>query len=313
MIMRKAFTLIEVLVVLTIIAVLSGMLMPVVTIAQKRAKKTNTQSLLRKVETGLELFRGEMDAYPYQFHAVGDPFPSADNRLAWTIGHDMTGIERNDLNDDLLAARLAYGPSGAHAVTAAIVDPAFYAGYTGDTGAIGDHKNMGAGMVNRMGAERACLAVIAGNTQVTGLRGKTGMSIVAAPASRGFARDYLAFDLNRKNVRGDAIIDLYGKELIYVCPVIKGMRPVHVAEAKTKNQWYGSPDKPIDVVYYSLDTQGRAATISMASDIRTTAAASYIHGYELWSAGPDGRVDPIRNGSSNPDNISAQDFNRGLK
>lgn len=310
--MRRAFTLIELLVVLSIIAVLSGMLMPIVSIARKQANASNTKALLRKVENALELFRGEMDTYPYQLHDVGDPFPAATNRLAWTLGHDLTGIERSDLNADLLAARLTYAIGGAHAFTGAQVDPVYYASQAGDP-ELPVIKDMAAGMVNRMATERATLAIIAGNTQIKGLRSKSGVNVLPTPASNGFAQNYLAFDLNAKNIRDDAIIDIYGQELVYICPVTKGMRSIHVAEPRIKDQWRSVPSSPIDILYYGLGTSGRSPTTSMASDLRTTAAAAFINGFELWSPGPDRRIAPMRNDASNRDNISARDYQRGLQ
>lgn len=309
--MRSAFTLIEVMVALSIVALLSGMLMPVVAIAQKRAKQTSTIALLRKVESGLELFRGEMDTYPYQLHAVSDPFPAADNRLAWTLGRDMTAIERTDLDTDLMAARAAYAPGGPHALVRANVDPTYYT--AGTTAERLQNQDMAAGMVNRMGAERAALAVIASNVGVTGLRGREGQAVIATPDSRGFARNYLAFDLDPKRVRNDAIIDLYGNPLIYVCPVIQGMRSFHAPECVLKDQWQPVPGRAVEVEYYGLQSQGRALATSMASDMRTTAAGPYRFGYELWSAGPDRRIDPLRDGTTNRDNIAATDYNRELR
>lgn len=309
---RTAFTLIEVVIVLAIVALLSGMLMPVVGIAQKRAKQTNTLSLLRKVEAGLELFRGEMDTYPHQFHRTSDPFPAADNRLGWTLGKDLDAAERSALDADLVAVRAAYAPGGSQALVRADVDPTYYT--SGQTLAE-RHQNqdMAIGLVNRMGVERASLAIIAGNTEVTGLRGHEAERVVPAPASQGFARDYLAQDLEPRRVRGDAIIDLYGNPLVYVCPVVQGMRSFHAPEAVLKDRWQSTPSRPVEVEYYGLQRRGRDLATDLASDVRTTAASAYRFSYELWSCGADGRMDPQRDGAANRDNISATDYWRELR
>lgn len=310
--MRTAFTLIEVMIVLSIVALLSGMLMPVVSLAQKRANKTNTLALLRKVETGLELFRGEMDTYPHQLHDSADPFPAADNRLAWTLGRDLTLSERTALNTDLATARAVYAAGGVHALDRTEIDPTYtHSGLPAEEKV--QYGEMAAGLINRMGAERATLAVLAGNREVEGIRGRNGQRILDAPQSHGFARDYLAFDLNAKNIRGDAIIDCYGRELIYVCPVVQGMRSFHAPENIFKDRWHSTPHEAIEVGYYQLGTTGRSLATSMASDIRTTAASAYQVSFELWSAGPDGRIDPLRDGSANTDNIAARDYNRELR
>lgn len=308
---RAAFTLIEVAIVLAIVALLSGMAMPVVSTAQKRAKQTNTLSLLRKVEAGLELFRGEMDTYPYQLHATSDPFPAADNRLAWTLGKDLAAAERCALDSDLAAVRAAYAVGGAQALVRADVDPTYYT--AGTTAERLQNQDMAIGMVNRMGVERASLALIAGNGAITGLRGHTTQRVLAAPASQGFARDYLAHDLETKRIRGDAIIDLYGHPLVYICPVVQGMRSFHAPECVLKDQWQPTPKRAVEVEYYGLQRQGRALATGMDSDMRTTAASAYRFRFELWSAGADGRMDPRRDGVANRDNISATDYWRELR
>jgi prepilin-type N-terminal cleavage/methylation domain-containing protein len=308
---RSAFTLIEVIIALAIIALLSSMVMPLVSTAQKRAKQTNTISLLRKVETSLELFHGEMDTYPYQLHPTADPFPAADNRLAWTLGKNLNASERSALDIDLAAVRAAYAQGGCQALVRADVDPRYGAG--GSIEERNQNQDMGIGMANRMGVERASLAVIAGNTAITGLRSHLNQRVLTSPASQGFARDYLAQDLESKRIQGDAIIDLYGNPLVYVCPVIQGMRSFHAPECVLKDQWQSTPDRPVDVQFYGLQSQGRDLATDMASDLRNTAASAYRFRYELWSTGPDGRMDAQRDGSANRDNIAATDYWRELR
>lgn len=309
--MRRAFTLIELLVVIAILAVLAGMLMPIVSMAQRKAHRTNTEALMRKVETGLELFRGEMDTYPYQHHDTGSSFPEAPNRLAWTLGHDLDLAERAALNADLEAARRAYAPGGSHVFKAADVDPEYST--SGNNFDRQRYEEIAAGVVNRMAIERAGLAVIAGNLTVTGIRGREGAAVVPEPASSGFARDYLGAELDQDRIAGEAIVDSYGNPLVYVCPVVQGMRSVHVPECMNNDRWRSPPSKPVEVDYYGLDTQGRSITTSMASDIRVEAARPYAQGFELWSAGPDGRIHPMRDHPDNRDNIAATNYIRGLE
>lgn len=308
---RRAVTLIEVLVVMGIISMLAGMLQPVVVLAQRRAQRTNTESLLRKVETGLELFRGEQDTYPFQDHPATEPFPAAPNRLAWTLGHDLTAAERTALETDLAVARGAYAPGGAHVHDSADLDPSYST--SGNAYDRQRYKEMAAGVINRMAAERASLAVLAGNLAVTGIRGKTGTAVVPDPVSTGFARNYLAAELTPTQIGGDAILDAYGRELVYVCPVVQGMRSIFVPECLNNDIWRSPPSKAVEVDYYGLDTRGRELATSLASDIRTTAAQPHLEGFELWSAGPDGRIHPQRDHPDNRDNIAARDYQRSLR
>ena len=263
--MHRAFTLIELLVVIAIIVVLSGMLLPVVTLAQRRAHQTNTEVVLRQTEGALELFRGELDTYPYQAHDPLATFPEAPNRLAWVLGHDLTDDERSALDQDLAAARAAYAPGGAHAVQASDIDPEWCT--NGNAYDRKRYREIGAGVVGRMATERASLAVIAGNAGVGGIRGRSGQPVLGGATSAGFARDYLLDELDRSRVAGDALLDTYGRPLVYICPVVQGMRPVHVPECMNNDRWRSSPQLPIDPGYYGLDTTGRAVTDALDSEV----------------------------------------------
>lgn len=58
---RRAFTLVEILVVITIIALLAAMLFPVMVEARARGYRTSCASNLRQIGQGLEMYRGDSD------------------------------------------------------------------------------------------------------------------------------------------------------------------------------------------------------------------------------------------------------------
>lgn len=64
----SAFTLIELLVVISVICVLLGMLVPVLGIAKRFSERTNTESLLRKVDTAIRLFKTDVRVFPWDCH-----------------------------------------------------------------------------------------------------------------------------------------------------------------------------------------------------------------------------------------------------
>ena len=68
---RRGFTLIELLVVMAIIAILAGILLPVITAARRQAKIAATRTLLAQIGTALGHFNDDWGRYPPDNN--GDP------------------------------------------------------------------------------------------------------------------------------------------------------------------------------------------------------------------------------------------------
>ncbi len=73
---RRAFTLLEMLVVISIIAALAALLVPVISIARKAARDAKCATLLGQVEAGLESYKNASGSYPEQQYSdmTQDPF-----------------------------------------------------------------------------------------------------------------------------------------------------------------------------------------------------------------------------------------------
>jgi prepilin-type N-terminal cleavage/methylation domain-containing protein len=295
---RSAFTMVEMIVVISIILALAGLLTPVVQIASKAASRTNTQALLGKVDAALHRFKTDVGVFPYQTHDTsGAQFTAIDNRLAYHLAHTLTSTERDSLRADEANAASAYD-AGVHRFTPVNVP-------------INDNKSAASQVLNRMGRERARLMIDAGHGAVTGVGAQDGIPLLSSGAtSKGWGSDYLGSDIAKRNIKGDAIVDYYGNPLLYVCPVVCGAQGGWVAPSILPNEY--PRQKRIDADAVGFATRGRTETVSLSSDIRTTAARPFTHAYELWSIGADRRANPQRDDVSNSDNLAADAYTKGL-
>ena len=227
----------------------------------------------------------------------------ADNRLAYHLIHTLTSAERTALFNDAGTTAGKYD-AGVHrfikttpSVVAAQVDLSM-------TPSV-------AMALNRMGRERARIMIYAGCSEVKGVDANTATPLLtSASPSLGWGSDYLRNDIPVRNIKGDAIVDSYGTPLLYVCPVVCRLQDTWVAPNIM-------PTYPRATLVYAerfgFQGSGRVVTDILASDMRTTAARSFINTFELWSLGADKRADPMRNNVLNNDNISAAPYLKGLK
>ncbi len=251
-----AFTLVELLVVVAIVVLLASMAMPLLALAERSAKRSNTEAILRKVDAAARQFQRDVDVLPYQStypDVVDAANPFSNNlarRLGWTLGDAersallalaATAAEKFRYSQDInsnsstaetglpsnLTFRMAYVP---------------LAGLVAITQSYGNLKTpdrrRAAAVLNRMAAARARDAVMAGatdlhggfiavgSTLVTDLTGEALLTPAEVGSVVGWCDDYLSGELPPSAVRGDAVLDAWGNPLVMVGQMVPKARPL---------------------------------------------------------------------------------------
>lgn len=91
---KKAFTIIELLTVMSIIVILIGLLVPSLNMARRFAKKLTQKNQLRIVGIGIEFFNNEWDGYPPSgaFDGNGQEYCGAMKLAEAMVGKDLLGF-----------------------------------------------------------------------------------------------------------------------------------------------------------------------------------------------------------------------------
>jgi prepilin-type N-terminal cleavage/methylation domain-containing protein len=299
------FTLIELMIVIGVLAILSGMAMPILGMARHTARVSETRSLMAKADAAIRQFKGEVGIWPYQSHDPTKSFPEAGNRLAWHLGHILTNAESATLGVDLAAVTTAYD-SGTHKP---VPSDTFHIDLATDWGQSAPKICM---YLADSGKLRARIAVMSGNSGVKGIAKDRATAVLSAPKTGwdataddhpGWGDDYLAGEIPAKRIAGHSLNDAWGQPLVYVSPVVPGVR-------------LSADDQKRNVVsegQYGLGATGRSATISLSSDARTTAVASFALGYELSSMGRDMQTSAMRNEAPARDDILTGPYRKELQ
>jgi len=318
---KHGFTLIELLIVCAILVALLGMLMPLLGIANRTAKASATRSVMAKVDTAVRLFKADIGSYPFQ-RTYADLAAGAawSNRLNYHLGSDITNANLTNVRADADAAAARYNPSTpvspfAFVKIASVVDESLLP------------------MLNRMAAERARLAIYAGNIEITGPKPQSPIvlstaKLVTTPQSAdtpGWASDLLAGELEARYIAGEAVLDAWGRQLLYVCQVVEGVTSapsmIFATNAMPSTRYGMQPlgrttlaDKDAltsTTLVVHADRLPDLANLRH-SDRRYYAAPGLETDAELWSAGPDGTADWMRDAPANRDNVSLLPYDKSL-
>jgi hypothetical protein len=210
--------------------------------AQRLAKQSATQAVLKKVEIGLRLFHSDWEVYPGQLsYPILTTGLESTNRLYYHIGTNISLTDRSSIMADADAAGQLYAYNSTQSsegtqpssltYTFALINGEPRSNYN-DT-----YRRAYAALINRMAREQVRLAAIAGNLWMKGqiVTSSSGGSITidksansifptaTSAANAGWATDYLSGDIERKYVDGETILDAWKRPLVYICQMIPGI------------------------------------------------------------------------------------------
>jgi len=352
---RAGFTLVELLIVLGIIAILMSLAMPLMTLAGREARKSATRSVMVKVDSALRLFRGDIGTYPWQrvYDDPADPVLGGpgSNNLFYRIGTDISSADRALVLTDAKTASDIYAnanPTSTNVASQFYINADFH-----------PECSLGAWASNRAAEDRVRLAVLAGNLDITNgsweseyiwyasiwasshlvvnadghtvfkRRTLPQTPLLSGPQSAarpGWAGDYLVGELPRRHIAGDAILDAWGRPLLYVCQVIEGVTiPIR------RQGWQVQMWTARSVGLHPAGRTTLAARDTVTGDVvlpdpvRFPDPATPRHSdrryyaprggeldFELWSAGADGRAEWMRDAPVNTDNVSMAPYDKLL-
>lgn len=237
----SAFTLIELMVVIGILAMLTAMLMPMTAVIRQGMLRSSTLTVMKKVDTGLRLFKADFGIYPYQAGYAdldgGETLDDHPNNLGYRLGTVIGAAARAKVEADMLTAagRFSYSVNPANSAADGIVGAPGLTYVAGDPG-VGSTQV--ATMLNRLAREQVRIAVLSGNLAMRGpvictatgalAANKTSINVMTSSAQSGtrlgWTADYLGHDLEARYLRDDTVLDAWGTPLVYVCQVVPGMK-----------------------------------------------------------------------------------------
>ena len=96
---KKAFTIIELLTVMSIIVILIGVLVPALNNVRRYAKKVKQKAQFHSIEAAIELFSNENDGYPPSsaLDGAGQPYCGAMKLCEAMMGRDLLGFQPNSV------------------------------------------------------------------------------------------------------------------------------------------------------------------------------------------------------------------------
>jgi prepilin-type N-terminal cleavage/methylation domain-containing protein len=298
---RRALTLVELLVVIAIIGLLSGLILAASGAVLRLAKKSECQSLLTKVDAAIGQFADRYRSIPVASWGADpanpEPADQWGNRLFRRLGTAMTQGDRTAAETAIPAA-VADAQAKVNAPEADLYRGGVAEANWGEWG--GQFQSAMIDLIKVVRGEAAATAVLRSH--------QTAELLTAGNLGKKYLGKVDPTDEER-----EVIIDPWGQPLIYVS---RYAPPVPYRDISTLETWnlgryqtdkVGLPPAGRATIV-DLDGDGSIEDEAAASDIRSHAFPGFELGYELWSAGPDGRFHAIRGHPDNQDNVTVTVF-----
>lgn len=282
---RRGFTLVELLVVVGIIAFLAAMAMPLLNMATRQAKRSNSEATLRKVDQALRMFRRDVDALPYQLaypDAVTATTPFANN-LGLRLGQALPTADLQSLQGLVAVGGGAYAYPVDVLASANVVEVGLPSALTFRSSYLpnsywtqyGTDKNPRryCQMLNRMAQRRVKDAVMAGafdlagglirnddNTVFRNLSANQVFTSAVVNGAIGWCDDYLSGEVGPAGLSADraVVLDAWGNPLVYVCQVVPAARSVSLRGSQNAGGFRNQEFRINDPRDFGLGTQGFA-------------------------------------------------------
>jgi len=250
----QAFTLIEVLVVMSILVLLSGLLMPMVSMIKRATQRSRTGAVLYKVDSALRQYHAEFGVYPYQQDYpdldAGASLASQPNHLGRILGQEIDADNQQRVLADMDSAASAFCDESTTSPLRFLPSDTIDGNY--------------AILLNRMARQQARLAVMAGDLTYHGplfcsassqtpidRTAHVALSAPSSSASPGWTRDYFEGALEKRYIDpvSGAVLDDYGTPLVYISQNLPGI-------TGSCDRIAGEQVKPFDSRSYGLGPQG---------------------------------------------------------
>ncbi len=303
--MKKAFTLVELLIVIAVLGMLAGLIMPVVTRAAVHADISATKILLARTDGAIRVYKKEVGFYPEE---VATDTTDTNfmgpwlNTLVWHIGTDMTKAERDSAKNAASLTRKdstdvnAYSISEWNEISVQLPDGMQYVTFT-DLHSGGVTPNISAGTRSPQNTLEIMEPITDGSfpnlTRITnvlksalvdrenGHRYREALRPEWRVNYLGQIEEHFWRDAdgdasnNGLDDRGECLVDAFGNPLIYSALCWDALGDTYVKESRMSGAGITAAYKNIVLAYDSVDKRWERAYWAVKPGVWTASSGAW--------------------------------------